>query len=99
MRESADVRAVDVQFGKIQHIAVCVLAGGHDSRDSIGHIHIDGDACEVFLLADLYFAVRTYAANEEHVKPVADEFGSILGGQTVLTQQRLHRVDVLEGHI
>ena len=99
MRESVDVRTVDIQFREIQHIAVCVLAGGHDARDSIGHIHIDRDAGEVFLLTDLHLAVRTHTADEEHVKPVADEFGSVLGGQSILTQQSLYRVDVLKGDI
>ena len=78
MRESADVRTVDVQFRQIQHIAVRVFARGHDARNRIGHVHIDGDAGEVLLLADLHLAVRTHTADEEHVKPVSDELGTIL---------------------
>ena len=47
----------------------------------------------------MHLTVRTHTADEEHVKPVSDEFGSVLGGQAVLAQQSLNRVDVLKRDI
>ena len=99
MRESTDVWTIDIQFREIQNIAISVFAGRHDARNSIGHIHIDGNTRKVFLLTDLNLAVCANTADKEHIEPVTCQFCTVLRDQAVLTQESLHRVDVLKRDI
>lgn len=98
-KDAPDKAPYSIQFREIQHIAVCILSSGHDARDGICHIHIDRNARKIFLLADLNLTVRTHTADEEYIEPVTGKLSAVFAGQTIITEQSLHRVDVFKGYI
>ena len=93
---SANIRAVDVLLGEIQHVAVLVLACGHNARDHAGFVHIVGDAQQVLALPDLHVRVPAHAVDEVHVVPVPGQLGMIPADNALIAQHGFHRVDVLE---
>ena len=95
MRVRAEVRAVDVQLGQVEDIAIRVLTGGHDAGDHVGLIHVVGDAGQVLALPDLHVAVHAHAPDQKHVEPVTRQLHAVLFHQPAFAQQRFHRVDIL----
>ena len=98
MRVRADVRAVDVQLGQVEDIAIRVLTGGHDAGDHVGLVHVVGDAGQVLALPDLHVAVHAHAPDQKHVEPVTRQLRAVLFHQSAFAQQRFHRVDILPFH-
>ena len=93
-----DIRAVDIDLGQVQHLAVLVLAGGHDARDDIRHVHIVLDAGQVLALANLDIGIAADPLHDEYVKPVPLQLAAVFLDDAIATQQTIHRVLVLEHH-
>ena len=96
---AADERAVQKELRQVQHIAVRVLARGHDPGNHVRQVDVVADAQQVFGLPDLHVAVLTDALHHIHVPPVAGQFSGVLFDHTAFTQQGVHGIAVFKLHI
>ena len=96
MRIGTDVFTVGIKFGQVQHVAVRVLAGGHDARDHVSHVNVIRDAEQVFALADMNVRIAAHALDEEHVVPVPRKLPAVLFDQAAVAQERVHGIDVFK---
>ena len=96
---AADERAVQEELRQVQHIAVGILARGHDAGDHIRQVNVVADAQQVFGLSDLHVAVLTDTPYHIHIPPVAGQFACVLFDHTAFAQEGVHGIAVLELHI
>ena len=94
-----DQGTVDIQFRKIQHVAVRILAGRHDSGNDVRKIDIIGNAQQVLGLPDLYIGILTDPFHDENVPPVPGQFARIFLHDSIFPKQGIHGIDILELHV
>ena len=87
-----DIRAVNVTLRQIQRVSVLVFAHGHKPGDHVAFVLFHGKALQVFLFPDGHRPVDAHPVNGVNVPPVPGKLRLPRVRQTLVTQQRLHRI-------
>ena len=84
---------------QIQDVAILVLAGGHDARGDVCHIHVVLDARQVLALTDFDVRIVTHTLHDKHIEPVPHDFTAVVFDDTSIPKQAVHGILVLEGYL
>ena len=98
-RVIGDVRAVHIDLRQIEHLAILVLASGHDARDHVAHVQVVFDARQVLALPDLDIGIAADALHHEHVKPVPLQLAAVLLHDAAVPEQDVHGILVFIGDL
>jgi hypothetical protein len=96
---AGDEWAVQKELRQVQHVAVRVLSGRHDTGDHVCQVNVIRHTQQVFSLPDLDIAVQPDPLNHIHISPVPSQFADILFDHTAFAQQSVHGIDVFKRHI